>query len=456
MPLYFWLVVAAYLVSMMIAVALALIVFGFAPGRSINNYFVLFISLIAVSAGFNLIQHLFSWLNIGNPYLMLKLQILTILAAGPFLLMFTVRYLDHSTHLADTAALIGLAVIIAISIPLFQHRLLYNPYIDAYGIPHAVTGIGGRAMSALPLTFFGSSLFLFWRGRKRIAEPYLALGVFILLIGVMLVWMFSLLPSFLAISQTASVFIFSYAIIGRQLFNPLMERNVELEREIIEHRRIEKERLRSQYKFHDIVENLEIEGYNEHDLAGNAIYANKESLRKMGYSREEYIGMNYKKIMSPETAKKIFKIYNWIYRTGISVSLEEYEVIRKDGSVMPIEASAGLLRDASGKPIGFRTISRDITEQKKTEKKLRETLTALREKEMELYRMLVSRLASKETEIFSYVGEGLSQREIARKLGVQDSTVYAHISHIKEKLNISDTNKLYLFASEYKKNNSNQ
>jgi PAS domain S-box-containing protein len=456
MPLYFWLAVAAYLVSMMIAIALALMVFGFAPGRSINRFFVLFISLVAASAGFNIIHRLFLWLNIGNPHFMLELQILAVLAAGPLLLMFTVRYLDHRTPFADTSALIGLVVIIAISIPLFQHRLIYNPYLDEYGISRAVIGIGGRAISALPLAFFLSSAVLFWRGRKRIAEPYLPLGVLILLIGMMLGWLFNLPPSFLAISQTASVLIIGYAVIGRQLFNPLRERNAELEREIIERKRIEEERLRSQYKFHDIVENMEIEGYNEHDLAGNTIYASKESLRKMGYSREEYIGMNYKRIMSPETAKKIFKIYNWIYRTGISVSLEEYEVIRKDGSVMPIEASAGLLRDASGKPIGFWTISRDITERKKAEKKLRETLTALREKEMELYRMLVSRLASKETEIFGYVGEGLSQREIARKLGVQDSTVYAHISHIKEKLDISDTNKLYLFASEFKKNYSNQ
>ncbi len=268
-------------------------------------------------------------------------------------------------------------------------------------------------------------------------------------------WVLNLPPSFLAISHTSSVFIIGYAVISRQLFNPLGERNAELEREIAERRKVDKEHLRSQYKFHDIVENMEIEGYTEHDLAGNVIYANKESLRKMGYSREEYIGMHYNKIMSPETAKKIFEIYNWIYRTGISASLEEYEVIRKDGSVMPVEASAGLLRDASGKPIGFRTISRDITERKKAEKKLRETLTALREKERDLYRMLVSRLASKETEIFGYLEEGLSQREIARKLGVQDSTVYAHISHIKEKLNISDTNRLYIFASEYKKNYSN-
>ncbi len=178
MPLLFWLAVAAYLVSVMIAVALALMVFGFAPWRSLNRFFAVFISLVAASAGCNILERMFLWLNIGNPQLMLETQILAVVMTGPFLLMFTVRYLDYNTPLADAAALIGLVIIIAISIPLFRHRLIYNPYLDEYGIIRAATGIGGRAVSALPLSFFLSSLVLLWRGRKRIAEPYLALGAF--------------------------------------------------------------------------------------------------------------------------------------------------------------------------------------------------------------------------------------------------------------------------------------
>jgi PAS domain S-box-containing protein len=136
--------------------------------------------------------------------------------------------------------------------------------------------------------------------------------------------------------------------------------------DITDRKRAEEERIKSESKFHDIIENM-YEGYFETDLAGNVTYANKSNYRMRGYSREEYIGSNYKKLFTPEGAKKIFQLYNEVYRTGEPKSLEEYEVIRKDGSILTIEASVALLRDDSRKPTGFRTITRDVTERKRAE-----------------------------------------------------------------------------------------
>jgi PAS domain S-box-containing protein len=136
--------------------------------------------------------------------------------------------------------------------------------------------------------------------------------------------------------------------------------------DITKQKKAEEERLKSESKYHDIIENM-YEGYFETDLAGNVTYANKSNYRMRGYSREEYIGSNYKKHFTPEGAKKIFQLYNEVYRTGEPKSLEEYEVIRKDGSILTIEASVALLRDDAGKSTGFRTITRDVTERKRAE-----------------------------------------------------------------------------------------
>ena len=44
-----------------------------------------------------------------------------------------------------------------------------------------------------------------------------------------------------------------------------------------------------------------------------------------------------------------------------------YQIIRKDGEIRDLEMSASLFSDAKGKPVGFRGISRDITERKRLE-----------------------------------------------------------------------------------------
>ncbi|MDD5398493.1 MAG: HD domain-containing protein, partial [Dehalococcoidia bacterium] len=48
----------------------------------------------------------------------------------------------------------------------------------------------------------------------------------------------------------------------------------------------------------------------------------------------------------------------------------EFHITRKDGSVLYTESSVSLLRNERGEPIGFRGISRDVTERKRAEKAL--------------------------------------------------------------------------------------
>ncbi|MGA3085790.1 MAG: PAS domain S-box protein [Thermodesulfobacteriota bacterium] len=131
-------------------------------------------------------------------------------------------------------------------------------------------------------------------------------------------------------------------------------------RDITERKKMEEE----QERYREFVENI-TDGVWENDLKGNMTFVNEATCRAMGYTREEFMGMNNRTYTTPETAKRIFKIFNEIYQTGSPAEIFDYEVIRKDGEIRWLEMSASLIRDSEGKPIGFRGISRDITERKK-------------------------------------------------------------------------------------------
>ncbi len=125
-------------------------------------------------------------------------------------------------------------------------------------------------------------------------------------------------------------------------------------------------------RYREFFENIE-DGLYEIDLKGNFTFVNGPMCRIFGYSKEELMGMNDRQYMEPEVAKRIFQVYNQVFRTGEPIKRCEYEVVRKDGTKRSIEASISLIKDKAGKPTGFRGIIRDVTEHKRIEEALRES-----------------------------------------------------------------------------------
>jgi two-component system cell cycle sensor histidine kinase/response regulator CckA len=128
----------------------------------------------------------------------------------------------------------------------------------------------------------------------------------------------------------------------------------------------------SEEKYRNILETIE-EGYYENDLAGNFTFCNETVLKFFGLSREEFIGTNFRDYLSAETAERLEASFRKIFRTGIPAEVIDYEVNAKDGSKRTIELSASLLKNVSGEPIGFRGITRDVTQKRKAELALRES-----------------------------------------------------------------------------------
>ena len=134
------------------------------------------------------------------------------------------------------------------------------------------------------------------------------------------------------------------------------------------------ELLHSEQKYRTILESIE-EGYFEVDVAGNLTFFNDSLCRITGYPRNELVGMNNRDYTTSEAAKRMYKVFNRVFRTGNSAECVDYEIIRKGGDMSVVEMSASLIQDSAGEPIGFRGIVRDVTERRRSlvEKKKLET-----------------------------------------------------------------------------------
>ena len=142
--------------------------------------------------------------------------------------------------------------------------------------------------------------------------------------------------------------------------------------DITERKRTEESLQLSEEKYRTILKNIE-DGYYEVDLAGNFTFFNDSMCQILGYTKEELMGMNNRQFTDKENAKKLFITFNEVYRTGKPAKEFGWQIIRKDRTKRYIEVSVSLQKNSSGKPIGFRGISRDITERRQMEEMLRQS-----------------------------------------------------------------------------------
>jgi two-component system, cell cycle sensor histidine kinase and response regulator CckA len=129
---------------------------------------------------------------------------------------------------------------------------------------------------------------------------------------------------------------------------------------------------RSEEKYRTILDTIE-DGYWEIDLSGRITFFNESLSRIFEYSHEELMGLSFKDYATAPVAERLYKVFNEIYRTGKSAEVSDYEMINKNGQQVFMEFTAALMRDAAGNPIGFRGVTRNVTERKLAEKALRES-----------------------------------------------------------------------------------
>ncbi|MBW1691993.1 MAG: hypothetical protein DRG87_06065 [Deltaproteobacteria bacterium] len=155
--------------------------------------------------------------------------------------------------------------------------------------------------------------------------------------------------------------------------NELTAANQKLHQELDELKKAYTALKRSEEKYRNLLDSIE-DGYYEVDVNGNLTFFNNALCKIAGLPREKLNGMNNREYTSPETAKKMYQVFNKVYKTGEPAKEFDWEIIRTNGSKRYVEASVSLIKDSKGRGVGFRGIVRDITERKRAEDKLKSLL----------------------------------------------------------------------------------
>jgi len=140
-------------------------------------------------------------------------------------------------------------------------------------------------------------------------------------------------------------------------------------RDITESKRLETALNRSEEMYRRTLEQMH-DSYYELDLAGNFTFVNDSVCKNLRYDREELLGKNFSICVPPDEVKNLFMAFNEVFRTGQPNKAFPHRILRKDGKFLHSETTVELRRDDTGRPVGFRSISRDVTERRQLEEAL--------------------------------------------------------------------------------------
>ena len=108
-------------------------------------------------------------------------------------------------------------------------------------------------------------------------------------------------------------------------------------------------------------------------LEGKIALVNRAAEHLLGYTRTELLGQHYRKVVTAASAKEAAERSRKALAKEPLTSTFAAELVRKDGSVVRVEARDRLVWDAAGTLVGFQGIYRDITERTRAEQSLRES-----------------------------------------------------------------------------------
>jgi len=112
-------------------------------------------------------------------------------------------------------------------------------------------------------------------------------------------------------------------------------------------------------------------GYHSVDKDGFFVRVNDTELSWLGYTRDEMIGkLKFSDVVTPEGAKTVQENFPKLKAQGMIRDLE-YDMVRKDGTILPVLLSATAIMDSAGNYVMSRSAIYDITARKRAESEVR-------------------------------------------------------------------------------------
>ncbi len=127
----------------------------------------------------------------------------------------------------------------------------------------------------------------------------------------------------------------------------------------------------SEGKFRTMLTNLP-DAVTVTDMNGYIVDCNDAAIKLHGYSHDELIGMKAVKLVAPDFIGQIEKANITSVQTGKVLS-EEVELLRKSGDSFPAEVTVQTILDNKNQITGLIGISKDITERRQIERKIRDS-----------------------------------------------------------------------------------
>jgi PAS domain S-box-containing protein len=162
-------------------------------------------------------------------------------------------------------------------------------------------------------------------------------------------------------------------------------------------------------------------GYHSLGPDATFIQINNTELNWLGYTREEVVGrLKFPDLLAPAHRPSFWENFASFLERGWVRDLE-YELIRKDGTVLPVSLNATAIKDAAGNVLMSRSTSFDIGKRKRAE-------AALRESEQRLRHLASQILTAQEKErkrIAMELHEGLGQSMSVLKMYLR--TIQQHL-----------------------------
>jgi PAS domain S-box-containing protein len=113
-------------------------------------------------------------------------------------------------------------------------------------------------------------------------------------------------------------------------------------------------------------------GYHSLDVTGRYVEVNDTELHWLGFQREEIVGRKrFSDLLVPQSAHRFEEVFARFIATGAIRDLD-LDIMRKDGSLLPISLSATAIRNSAGGYLSSRSTIVDITERRRTEAVLRQ------------------------------------------------------------------------------------